>query len=73
MNNFKEIKQNFLNMRKKFNNNVKDKFGSSVDSEIFEPTFNCLNLLSLQEDKIEVESKYIKSLILEAQAILPII
>jgi len=73
MNNFKELKQNFLNMRKKFNNNVKDKFGSSVDSEIFEPTFNCLNLLSLQEDKIEVESKYIKSLILEAQAILPII
>jgi hypothetical protein len=73
MNNFKEIKQNFLNMRKEFNNNVKDKFGSSVDSEIFEPTFNCLNLLSLQEDKIEVESKYIKSLILEAQAILPII
>ena len=73
MNNFKEIKQNFLNMRKEFNNNVKDKFGSSVDSEIFEPTFNCLNLLSLQEDKIEVESKYIKRLILEAQAILPII
>jgi len=73
MNNICELKQQFISLKREFNENVQDKFGNSINDEILEPTLNNFNLLCIQEEKIKAEKIMINKYLLEAKSIIPII
>lgn len=71
MNNFNEIKNRYRKFQDEFSNNIKDNFGSSIRSEGLEPIAQHLEVLCMQENKIEIETLNIQRVLLEAKAILP--
>ncbi len=71
MNNFNEIKNEYIRFQDEFSNNVKDNFGSSIENEGLNPISQHIELLILQEKKIEMETLNIKRILLEARFILP--
>ena len=73
MNNICELKQQFISLKREFNENVQDKFGNSINEEILELTLNSFNLLCLQEEKIKAEKIIVNKHLLEAKSIIPLI
>ena len=71
MNNFNEIKNRYRKFQDEFSNNIKDDFGSSIRNEGLEPIAQHLEVLCMQENKIEIETLNIQRVLLEAKAILP--
>lgn len=71
MNNFQEIKNQYRKFQDEFSNNIKDNFGSSISSEGLEPIAKHLEMLCIQENKIEIETVNIQRILLEAKSILP--
>lgn len=71
MNNFNEIKNRYRKFQDEFSNNIKDNFGSSIRNEGLEPIAQHLEVLCMQENKIEIETLNIQRVLLEAKAILP--
>ena len=68
---FSEIKHNFLRTKSDFTQNVRDKFGRSIDSEYFEAILNSLKIIESQEEKKIQEVLEIKQLLSEARSIQP--
>ena len=60
----------FSNERDNFNENVKDNFGNSIDSDMFEPIY--IDLLKLQEtyQSFKIKETEINSLTMELRAII---
>jgi len=71
MEKFEDIKHSFKNMRNNFCENIKDRVGSSIDSEQLEPYEQTLNQMIAVENRVTVELLNIDRLLLEARAILP--
>lgn len=71
MNNFQETKNLYRKFQDEFSNNVKDNFGSSIMNEGLEPIAQHLEMLCIQENKIEIETVNIQRILLEAKSILP--
>jgi len=71
MNNFKETKNQYRKFKDDFSNNIKDNFGSSIMNEGLEPIAQHLEVLCIQENKIEIEILNIQRILLEARAIIP--
>ncbi len=71
MNNFNETKNNYRRFQDEFSNNIKDKFGASIKNEGLEPIAQHLEILCMQENKIELETLNIQRILLEAKLILP--
>ena len=68
---FSEIKHNLLRTKSDFTQNVRDKFGRSIDSEYFEAILNSLKIIESQEEKKIQEVLEIKQLLSEARSIQP--
>jgi hypothetical protein len=73
MTNISEVKNRFISLKQKFNENVQDNFGKSINEEILEPTLNNLNILVNQENLVKAKQVYIKSLLIEARTLIPLI
>ncbi|WP_339003719.1 hypothetical protein KST14_01045 [Fusobacterium animalis] len=60
----------FSNERDNFNENVKDNFGNSIDSDMFEPIY--IDLLKLQEtyQSFKIKETEINSLTMELRTII---
>ena len=60
----------FSNERNNFNENVKDNFGNSIDSDMFEPIY--IDLLKLQEtyQSFKIKETEINSLTMELRTII---
>ncbi|MEA1986988.1 MAG: hypothetical protein U9N76_05820 [Candidatus Marinimicrobia bacterium] len=71
MNNFNEAKNQYRKFQDEFSENIKDKFGSSIRIDGLEPIAQNLELLSMQENKIEIETLNIQRILLEARSLLP--
>lgn len=71
MNNFNEIKNKYRKFQDEFSNNIKDNFGSSIRNEGLESIAQHLEVLCIQENKIEIETLNIQRILLEAKSILP--
>ena len=71
MNSFNETKNRYRKFQDEFSNNIKDNFGSSIRNEGLEPIAQHLEVLCMQENKIEIETLNIQRILLEAKAILP--
>ena len=73
MNNICELKQKFIYLKQKFNENVQDKFGNNINDNILEPMLNNFNLLCIQEEKIKAEKIVINRYLLKSKRMSPII
>lgn len=71
MNNFNETKNQYRKFQEEFSNNIKDNFGASIVNEGLEPITQHLEVLCIQENKIEIETLIIQRILLEARAIIP--
>ena len=71
MNNFNEIKNTYKKFENEFSDNVKDNFGSSIKNNGLEPIAQCLEILYVQETKIEIETVKIQKNLFEAKSIFP--
>ncbi len=71
MNNFNETKNKYRKFQDEFSNNIKDNFGSSIRNEGLEPIAQHLEVLYVQENKIEIETLNVQRILLEAKSILP--
>ena len=71
MDNFSEIKNQYSGFQNEFSNNIKDNFGNSIQNEGLEPILNHLNILEIQEKKIQIETNMIKTILAQAKMILP--
>jgi len=71
MDNFQEIKHNFLRTKNNFIDSVKDKFGRSINNEYLEAMLNNLDIMVNQESKIDSKMQEIKRLLNEAKSIQP--
>ena len=71
MDNFQEIKHNFLRTKNNFIDSVKDKFGRSINNEYLEAMLNNLDIMINQESKIDSKMQEIKRLLTEAKSIRP--
>jgi signal-transduction protein with cAMP-binding, CBS, and nucleotidyltransferase domain len=71
MNNFNEIKNEYKRFEHEFSDNIKDNFGFSIKNNGLEPIAQCLEVLYVQETKIEIETLKIQKTLLEAKAIMP--
>jgi hypothetical protein len=71
MDNFSEIKNQYSGFKNEFDSNIKDNFGNSIQNEGLEPILNHLNILEIQEQKIQAEIVVIQTILTQARAILP--
>ena len=71
MDNFSEIKNQYRGFQNEFSNNIKNNFGNSIQNEGLEPILNHLNILEIQEKKIQIETNMIKTILAQAKMILP--
>jgi len=71
MNNFNDIKNRYKRFENEFSDNVKDNFGSSIKNNGLEPISQCLEILYVQESKIEIETVKIQKNLFEAKSIFP--
>ncbi len=71
MNNFKETKNQYRKFKDDFSHNIKDNFGSSIMNEGLDPIAQYLEVLCIQENKIEIETLNVQKILLEAKSILP--
>ena len=71
MDNFNEIKNQYGSFKNEFNSNIKDSFGNSIQNEGLEPILNHLNILEMQEQKIQAEVIAIQTILTQAKIILP--
>ena len=71
MHSFNETKNEYRKFQDEFYNNIKDNFGSSIRNEGLEPIAQHLEVLCIQENKIEIETLNVHKILLEAKSILP--
>jgi len=71
MNNFNETKNEYRRFQNEFSKNIKDNFGTSIRNEGLEPISQHLEVLCIQENKIEIETLNIQRILLESKSILP--
>jgi len=71
MHSFNETRNEYRRFQDEFSNNIKDNFGASIRNEGLEPIAQHLEVLCIQESKIEIETLYVQRVLLEARAIMP--
>jgi len=71
MEKFEDIENSFKSIRSNFIQNVKDKVGSSIDSEQLEPYEQSISQMRVIQDKVNIEVLNINRLLVEAKTILP--
>ncbi len=71
MNNFNETKNNYRRFQDEFSKNIKDNFGASIRNEGLEPIAQHLEVLCMQENKIEIDTLNIQRILLEVRSIMP--
>jgi len=71
MNSFNEIKNEYKRFQDEFSKNIRDNFGSSANNEGLEPIAQHLEVLCMQENKIDIETVNVQRILLEARTIMP--
>jgi len=71
MDKFEDIRNDFKKMREIFCDSVRDRVGSSIDNEQFEPYEHTLDIMVTADKRVELEMLNINRLLLEARIILP--
>jgi len=71
MNSFIEIKNEYKRFKDEFSQNIRDNFGASINNEGLEPIAQPIEVLCMQENKIEIETLNIQRILLEARALMP--
>lgn len=71
MNSFIEIKNEYKRFKDEFSQNIRDDFGASINNEGLEPVAQHLEVLCMQENKIEIQTLNIQRILLEARALMP--
>jgi len=69
MTSFNEIKKEYKRFQDEFSKNIRDNFGSSIYNEGLEPIDQHLEVLCMQENKLEIEIVNIQGILLESKAI----
>lgn len=70
MNNFSETHTRYKNFQREFSKNVRDNFGYSINNEGLEPIAKHLEMLCIQENKIDLETLNIQRILVEAKSII---